>query len=86
MFWRVRRPKEGGYPDYAGESIPDDERDAAFRRGHQQHWEAIRQLTPDMMIMGNTADWHRHENESEGATTSCAFVGSCSTTSATCRI
>lgn len=65
VFWRVRRPKEGGYPDYAGGGLTDDERDAAFRRGHQQHWEAIRELTPDMMIMGNTADWYRHENPNE---------------------
>jgi hypothetical protein len=66
VFWRVRRPKEGGYPDYAGRPLTTDERDAAFRRGHQRHWETIRALTPDMMIMGNTSDWHKHENENEG--------------------
>ena len=66
VYWRVRRSYQGTYPDWSGRgtgSLTPAEVDAAFRKGHENSWTAMRALTPDKMIMANTADWPTHEDK-----------------------
>jgi len=64
VSWRVRKPKEGDWPDWNGRGILfSSEANAAFRRGHQVHWNEIRKIRPDIMIMANSTDWPFHEDD-----------------------
>ena len=65
VYWRVRQGHDGTYPDWNGRgtrSLTPAQRNAAFRKGHQNSWRAMRALTPGKMIMANSADWPNHED------------------------
>ena len=64
VSWYIRRPHEGGYADWNGKGgVFGSEMNAALRRGHQAHWNAIRQIRPDIKIMANSTNWPWHEDD-----------------------
>lgn len=66
VFWRPRNPLEGGDADWSGGKVSGrSEIQAAYRRGHVRHWNQIRKLTPEKLIVVNH-DWYRSEEQLGG--------------------
>lgn len=57
------RPKWKGGPsaDFSGGQVSEEEHNAAYRRGNRAYWDAIRQLTPDTLILVNF-DWFLYDD------------------------
>lgn len=63
--WRPKFQNRGFIGDFSGGQVKSEsEIDAAWRRAHRTHWEAIRKLRPDIMIMGNH-NWYLAQDKSE---------------------
>lgn len=62
VSWQPKFQNRGFIGDFSGGQVDDQtEIGAAWRRGHQQHWKAIRELRPDIMIMGNV-NWYLYQD------------------------
>lgn len=61
VYWRPRKTDLGIYPEWAG-GVELEQADmlAAYRRGHRAHWNQIKRLTPDKLIVANL-DWYRSD-------------------------
>lgn len=61
--YRPKFQNRGFIGDFSGGRTFDiDELSAAWRRGHRAHWDEIRRLTPDKMIIANL-NWYLYQDQ-----------------------
>jgi hypothetical protein len=60
--WQPKYQNRGDLGDFSGsQDTPTTEVNTAWRRGHQRHWNAIRRLRPDVMILANL-NWYLYQD------------------------
>lgn len=62
VYWRPRRPANGGSVDWSGGKETDSGKiRSAFRLGHQEYWNKLKELSPEKIVFVNH-DWYLSED------------------------